>query len=38
MSKRAEKAQAEVSRIAEVRGKKAQDMVNRVTEQLTQLV
>ena len=38
VSKRAEKAQAEVSRRAEVRGKKAQDMVNRVTEQLTQLV
>ncbi|MEX1220127.1 MAG: hypothetical protein WEB05_07040 [Solirubrobacterales bacterium] len=38
VAKRAGKAQAEVSRIAEVRGRRAQDMVNRVTEQLTQLV
>jgi hypothetical protein len=38
VSKRAEKAQAEVTRMAEARGKKAQDLVNRVTDQLTQLV
>jgi ElaB/YqjD/DUF883 family membrane-anchored ribosome-binding protein len=38
VSKQAEKAQAEVSRMAGTQGKKAQDVVNRVTEQLTSLV
>ena len=38
VTKRAEKAQAEISKRAEVRGQKAQDLVNRVTDQLTQLV
>ena len=38
VTKRAEKAQAEVAKRAEVRGQKAQDLVNRVTDQLTQLV
>ncbi len=35
---RAQKAQAEVSKVAEEQGKKAQDLVNKVTEQISTLV
>lgn len=35
---RAQKAQAEVSKVAEEQGKKAQDLVNKVTEQISALV
>ena len=38
VTKRANKAQAEVSKVAEEQGKKAQDLVNKVTEQLQSLV
>ena len=38
VTKQAEKAQAEVTKVAETQGKRAQELVNRVTEQLTSLV
>ncbi|HRV59794.1 MAG TPA: hypothetical protein P5138_04140, partial [Solirubrobacterales bacterium] len=38
VSKRANQVQADVSKVAEEQGKKAQDLVNKVTEQLQSLV
>jgi len=38
LTKRVDQAQADVSRLAGEQGKKAQDLVNKVTEQLSQLV
>ena len=38
VTKQADKVQADVTKQAEVQGKKAQEFVNKVTEQLTSLV